>query len=538
MFDGSLPEIAELAALDDAALVDAARGWFRSENAACARKLAVMAELFRRRTGCETAEERDGWWVDPERAVAAELAAAQGISQGLALAQTHRGVALMDRLPKVAELFAAGEISDLLVRAIAYRTALITDPELMAQLDAAVAAEVTKWGPLSVAKTEQAIDALVDRIDPGALRRTRSVIRQRYIDFGSPGDEAGFTSLWGRLYAPDAAVLERRLDELAASVCDEDPRTVDERRADAMAALATGSDRLACACGSDECPAGPSDKPARDVVIHVVADATAVDAAASPSDPTPTEPPAPTEDETVAPSDETAEPAPPSVRAQAKPSPVPPLVIDSTGAAVDPVCPPPAFVMGGDVMPAPLLAGLMERATIREIRHPGDAPPEPRYCPSRALADFVRCRDLTCRWPGCDKPADICDIDHTVPYPVGPTHASNLKCQCRFHHLLKTFWTGEHGWRDRQLPDGTVIWTSPTGHTYITRPGSALLFPALCKPTGRLLLPEFVTVVTGDRGLMMPKRRRCRAQDRAYRIDAERRLNDDLVAERNKPPPF
>jgi hypothetical protein len=243
-------------------------------------------------------------------------------------------------------------------------------------------------------------------------------------------------------------------------------------------------------------------------------------------------------DETVEPSDDTVESAPPSVRAQAKPSPVPPPLNDSTGAVVDPVCPPPAFVMGGGVMPAPLLAGLMERATIREIRHPGDAPPEPRYCPSPALADFVRCRDLICRWPGCDKPADICDIDHTVPYPVGPTHASNLKCLCRFHHLLKTFWTGEQGWRDHQLPEGTVIWTSPTDHTYITRPGSALLFPALCTPTGTLLLPESVTVVTGDRGLMMPKRRRTRAQDRAYRIDAERRLNDDLVTERNKPPPF
>src|SRR3979409_1454901 len=51
MFDGSLPEIGDLAALDDAALVDAAGGWARTENAACARKLALMAELFARRTG-------------------------------------------------------------------------------------------------------------------------------------------------------------------------------------------------------------------------------------------------------------------------------------------------------------------------------------------------------------------------------------------------------------------------------------------------------------------------------------------------------
>ena len=51
MFDGSLPEIGDLAALDDATLVDAAAGWSRTENAACARKTAVMAALFTRRTG-------------------------------------------------------------------------------------------------------------------------------------------------------------------------------------------------------------------------------------------------------------------------------------------------------------------------------------------------------------------------------------------------------------------------------------------------------------------------------------------------------
>jgi hypothetical protein len=37
---------------------------------------------------------------------------------------------------------------------------------------------------------------------------------------------------------------------------------------------------------------------------------------------------------------------------------------------------------------------------------------------------------------------------------------------------------------------------------------------------------------------MMPKRRRTREQDRAYRIDAEQALNTAHVAERNKPPLF
>jgi hypothetical protein len=47
-----------------------------------------------------------------------------------------------------------------------------------------------------------------------------------------------------------------------------------------------------------------------------------------------------------------------------------------------------------------------------------------------------------CRWHGCDKPAEHCDVDHTVPYPLGPTHASDLKAYCRIHHLFKTLLGG------------------------------------------------------------------------------------------------
>src|SRR5215212_9459710 len=124
MFDGVLPEIADLASLTDAELVDAAGGWAGAENMAAARKLAVMAEIFARRTGLPGGE-RELWWIDPDAAVAAELSAVMNVSQGLALHQTHRGVALRDRLPMVAALFEAGLISDLLVRTIVSRTYLI-----------------------------------------------------------------------------------------------------------------------------------------------------------------------------------------------------------------------------------------------------------------------------------------------------------------------------------------------------------------------------------------------------------------------------
>jgi hypothetical protein len=172
---------------------------------------------------------------------------------------------------------------------------------------------------------------------------------------------------------------------------------------------------------------------------------------------------------------------------------------------------------------AELVAELAKSARLRPLTPLIDAAPEKGYTPSAQLADFVRCRDLTCRAPGCDRPATLCDLDHTIPYADGGvTHASNIKCLCRFHHLLKTFW----GWRDKQLPDGTMIWTLPSGETYVTTPGSALLFPSLCTPTGDLpQLEPRGAERCGSREAMVPKRTRTRAQNRANRISAERRHN-------------
>ena len=86
--------------------------------------------------------------------------------------------------------------------------------------------------------------------------------------------------------------------------------------------------------------------------------------------------------------------------------------------------------------------------------------------------------------------------------------------------MLKTFW----GWRDEQLPDGTLIWRLPDGHTYVTTPGSALLFPSLCAPTGDV--PGRAAVERcGERTAMMPLRTKTRAQNRAHRIATERHHN-------------
>ena len=211
-----------------------------------------MAELFARRTGCDDAQERQWWWVDPQAAVGAEIGAAQNISQWLALAQTQRGVALMDRLPRIFEMFAAGLLSDLVVRAIVVRTELITDAAALTAVDAALAEQVLAWGPLSAKKTEAAIDALVVAHDPGAMRQGKAAELTRSFDVGHPRDAAGFSSVFGRLLAADAAALNARIEAMARAVCPQDPRTFDERRADAAGALGAGVDRLACQCGGEE----------------------------------------------------------------------------------------------------------------------------------------------------------------------------------------------------------------------------------------------------------------------------------------------
>ncbi|MGF2946282.1 DUF222 domain-containing protein [Mycobacterium sp. Lab-001] len=512
MCDTRVSEAASLRAADDAVVVDAIGAATRAEAVAAARRLAAVAEFVSRHAGGDTT--RAHWSCDNWDALAAEVAAVQGISHAMASGQMYLGMALRERLPKVGALFADGLIGARLASTIVWHTDLIKDPEILALVDATLAADAARFGPMSVSKTAQAIDAVVDRHDPAALRRIRAGARGRDVVITPPEDQSGIANLWGAMFATDAAVLERRLSQLAHGVCADDPRTVAQRRADALGALAAGAERLACDCGNDQCPAAGPDARATAVVIHVLADAAALD---TPPDP-----------------HLSGEVAPPSLTAQTTLAEA--LAQDPEPDVPAGPRPPAALIAGGAVLPAPVLAELIRRgAQVRPVRHPGDGPPEPGYRPSAALQRFIRCRDLTCRFPGCDRPAEFTEIDHTIPYPLGPTHPSNLKCLCTKHHLLKTFWTG---WRDRQHPDGVIVWTSPSEREYITRPGSRLLFPALSLPTAELTSAATTLRHTGNRSIMMPTRRRTRKQDRARRIDAERALNAAHVAQRNQPPPY
>jgi hypothetical protein len=126
-------------------------------------------------------------------------------------------------------------------------------------------------------------------------------------------------------------------------------------------------------------------------------------------------------------------------------------------------------------------------------------------------------------------PAQFCDIDHVIPYPVGGTHAGNLACLCRKHHLLKTFWIGD--WVLRLFGDGTAVWTAPTGRTYTTHPGCRSFFPDWDTTATDPPPPKHVPPAGVERGAMMPTRKRTRAADRAARINTERAQSNPEMRE-------
>ncbi len=469
MFDSNASTLASsaFAGVADAGVVDVITDAACRQNAMCGRELAAIGELYARRAP-EDDVDRENWAIDGHENVVAEVAAALGISRGRARGRLRYAIALRERLPRVAEIFARGLIDFRMMAAVVSRTELVEDQVLIAKVDGAIARHAPKWMRLSGPRLFERIDMWVMRFDPAGKRVPREHTENRYVEI-APTD-AGLAGVWAQLHATDGVALDQKLDALAQTVCAADPRTKQQRRADALAALVAGLAAIRCECGSTDCRAAQR-RPATDVVLHVLAEQATISGDSQ----------SPGYLQTFGPLDST------TVRDMARTAKIKPLVMPSTG-------------------------------------------PERGYRPSASLADFVRCRDLTCRFPGCDKPAEVCDLDHTVPFPLGPTHASNLKLLCRYHHLLKTFYTGCGGWADRQLPDGTVEWTAPSGHTYPTTPGGSIFFPALAKPTGELEVTQ-VEPPSLTKGLMMPRRKRTRAEDRRHRIASERRINETRLSE-------
>ncbi|OBB11245.1 hypothetical protein A5761_24840 [Mycolicibacterium setense] len=537
MFD--LLDQSALSDFTDAALIDALDDRTRTEARAAAQRLTIIAEIVARHCDDEddvsAHQAIDGW----ETANAA-IGAACNLTRRAASTQMRIAQALRERLPKVSAVFARGDISAKVIATITWRTQLIVEEDALGLIDTALAGAAFTYGALSETKAEQAIDVWVEKFDPAAVRKTRTTTRERDIHFGDPDDANGLVTIWGRLLATDAALIKQLLNTMARGVCDNDPRTIGQRRSDALGAIGAGADHLTCKCGNPDCDATGTDPRSRAVVVHLLAQTLPQSATGAHNDEShgdtgeevDNEPAAHDESQSGPNTDNVADgpaaqpPRDPRIHGEPKLSDYP---ADHTPAVTGG----PAVILGGGIVPAPLLAELIATgATVKPIADAGTLDAENHYRISAKLAAFVRLRDMRCMFPGCSVAAQHCDLDHAAPWPVGATHPGNLGPKCRTHHLIKTFRTGQDGWTDVQHPDGSHTWTAPTGHTYRTTPFSQILFPEWATRTSAPPTGPAPTAAT-DRNMKMPVRTRTRQQTRTQRINTERRLNTEL----DKPPP-
>ncbi|HZQ31478.1 MAG TPA: DUF222 domain-containing protein [Mycobacterium sp.] len=438
-----------------AELIELITGSGHEESRLMARRMAAVWQLLlERMQDYETDPNPDYSSVTGFQRATAEVAAALNLSGRAASFMVSHAEALAMRLPKVAAVLADGKTDWRTVELIIVRTELVGS-EINA-IDESLAARIVNWRCWSRRRIINAVDAAVHAADPEAARERRMAAEERDRHVSVTPLPEGMARISGTVAATAAAAFDKRLSDMATALCADDPRTLIQRRADALAALGEGR-ALICECERPNCPARPEQAAAPGVLINVVA----------------------SEDTLCGRSQQ------------------------------------PGYLSGYGVIDADQVRELAEEAALRMVHSTTTEAQALCYQPSAALERFIRSRDLTCRFPGCDVRAEFCDIDHTVPFnhadPAagGLTVPWNLKCVCRQHHRLKTFVCGRDGWQDEQLPDGTIVWISPTGKSYRTTPGGADLFPQFGRPACTAPRPQ----------------RRNHAKERAARIARARKHN-------------
>jgi hypothetical protein len=175
---------------ESGALVDRICAFTRVENRAAAEQLVAIGQLFAYRLS--RCSENEDWAIDTEEAVAAEVAAALRVSQGLAASRLRYARAMRERLPKVGEVFAAGDIDYRVFQTIVYRSDLITVPDVLASVDAQLAANLARWPSMTRGKLAAQVDNIVAKADAG--NDTAMMVGRRHL---SGGPQPGVVVGWG-----------------------------------------------------------------------------------------------------------------------------------------------------------------------------------------------------------------------------------------------------------------------------------------------------------------------------------------------------
>ncbi len=447
---GLLAEVSRADSRDEV-LIETLRAVERMSSWLAAVQVDVLAELARRRPpdprdpapDAADARSRHGGSIrldGPRYSVftADEVAAALGWSWYAADQRLRLAVDLSTRLPHVADALAEGHIDLGKARVISDCTRGLGDEAAFRVADAAVRQSTGR----TVGQVRAQADRMAIAADPElARRRHRAGQADRRVFCRTEQD--GMATLGAYLPAADAALCYSAIDSLARSArTPDDSRTTNQVRADALRDLITTG---TCAGGSGNAQGRVA------AVVNITVPLPTLTAQLPPS------------------AQLIASTQRPAAARRGGWSPTPgasparlPVDVDRVGA-VDP-----------QQGVAAALDALSDGAPVRWIvtSSTGAALAASASTHRRPawLEDAVKVRDRTCRAPGCRQPAARCDTDHRIPYPRGKTTAGNLTTLCRHHHRMKT----HTAWTYRALPRGGIEWTSPTGHTYRTHPGSWL----------------------------------------------------------------
>ncbi|PRY70575.1 uncharacterized protein DUF222 [Glaciihabitans tibetensis] len=120
---------------------------------------------------------------------------------------------------------------------------------------------------------------------------------------------------------------------------------------------------------------------------------------------------------------------------------------------------------------------------IRVLTHPETGTVlsvgQTRYKVPASMRLWLRLRDQTCRYPGCNRSAKYCDLDHVLDWQYGGhTSTENLQHLCPAHHNVK----GYTSWTVRHLDNGILEWVSPAGRSHITEPAIPIGFASSSVP--------------------------------------------------------
>ncbi|MEL6892845.1 MAG: HNH endonuclease signature motif containing protein, partial [Actinomycetota bacterium] len=116
-----------------------------------------------------------------------------------------------------------------------------------------------------------------------------------------------------------------------------------------------------------------------------------------------------------------------------------------------------------------LLSGRLRRVVLGAERQVVDLGRSSRVF-TGAARDAATLLAITCDHPGCDVPADWCQVDHSTEWhELGPTDQANAGVECRHHNVDK------HRRRRRTRRAGD-------GRMYTFRPDGTIMLPVGCRP--------------------------------------------------------